>query len=160
MDDTYGNRVETFRRMLQQHIERGLWFRIHYHYIGEGLSTSEANFRAVLDIAKEQQAVLWIAGMADIHKYQTERNGSKLALVSSDPRRLTFRLSCLTAPELYDQPLTIEVTPPASRQPERIAVQDAQGQAIAVRTAQASGRHVLRFEVAPRSAAYTIALGP
>lgn len=160
MDDTYGNRVEGFRRMLQQHLERGLWFRIHYHYIGEGLSTSEANFRAVLDIAKEHQAVVWIAGMADIYKYQTERNGSKLALVSSDARRLTFRLSCLTDPELYDQPLTIEVTPPASRPSRRIAVQDAQGQAVAVRTAQAGGQSVLRFEVAPRDATYTIELSP
>ena len=101
-----------FRSMLEQHIERGLWYRIHYHYIGEGLSSSEANFRAVLDIAKEHEAALWIAGMADIHKYQTERNGSSLALVSSEPRRLAFRLSCLTDPELYDQPLTIEVMTP------------------------------------------------
>ncbi len=160
MDDTYGNRVENFRHMLEQHIERGLWYRIHYHYIGEGLSSSEANFRAVLDIAKEHEAALWIAGMAEIHKYQTERNGSSLALVSSEPRRLAFRLSCLTDPELYDQPLTIEVMAPTSRPPERIAVKDTEGQRIAVRTAQTSGQPVWRFEVAPRAATYTIELGP
>ncbi len=160
MDDTYGNRVDNFRRMLQQHLERGLWYRIHYHYIGEGLSTSEANFRAVLDIAKEHEAVVWIAGMADIYKHQTERNGSKLALVSSDPRRLTFRLSCLTDPELYDQPLTVEVTPPASRLPGRMTVKDAQGQTVAVRTAQAGGQQVSRFDVAPRTATYSVELSP
>jgi len=160
MDDTYGNRVDNFRRMLQQHIERGLWFRIHYHYIGEGLSTSEAHFRAVLDIAKEHESVVWIAGMADIYKYQTERNASSLAPVSSAPRRLTFRLSCLTDPELYDQPLTVEVTPPASWPRERIAVNDAKSELISVRTAQAGGRQVLRFDVTPRAGAYTIELGP
>ncbi len=160
MDDVYGNRVEGFRRMLQQHLERGLWFRIHYHYIGDGLSTSEANFRAVLDIAKEQEAVLWIAGMADIYKYQTERNGSALTPVSPDSRQLAFRLTCLTDPELYDQPLTIEVTPPPSRSSERIAVKDAQAQTIPVRTAQAGGGPVWRFEVAPRSAACSIELRP
>lgn len=160
MDDTYGNRVANFRRLLEQHIERGLWYRIHYHYIGEGLSSSEANFRAVLDIVKKQAAVLWIAGMADIHKYQTERTGASLALVRSDPRHLTFKLSCVTDPELYDQPLTIEVRAAAPRSLERIAVQDAQGQASAVRTVDADGQTVARFEVAPRAAAYTIELGP
>ncbi|MBI5395948.1 MAG: polysaccharide deacetylase family protein, partial [Verrucomicrobia bacterium] len=76
MDDSYGNRVANFRHILEQHLQRGLWCRIHYHYIGDGLSSSEANFRAALDIAKEHQSDLWIAGMADIHKYQSERNAS------------------------------------------------------------------------------------
>ena len=160
MDDSYGNRVATFRRMLEQHIQRGLWCRIHHHYIGEGLSSSEANFRAVLDIAKEHEAALWIAGMADIYKHQTERSGSALSLVKSDPRHLSFKLSCLTDPELYDQPLTIEVTTPKSWPRDRIVVTDVQGNAIAVRTVQASGQIMLRFELAPRTAAYTIKLGP
>jgi hypothetical protein len=160
MDDTYGNRVANFRRMLEQHIERGLWYRIHYHYIGEGLSSSEANFRAVLDIAKEHEAAIWIAGMADIHKYQTECNGARLTLVRSEPRCLTFRLSCLADPELYDQPLTIEVAPPLSCPPNRLAVTSSQGKASASRTVQAHGKAVLRFEAAPRTADYTIELIP
>jgi hypothetical protein len=160
MDDTYGNRVANFRRLLEQHIERGLWCRIHYHYIGAGLSSSEANFRAALDIAKEREAVLWIAGMAEIHKYQTERNGASLALVRSDAQHLTFKLSCLTDPGLYDQPLTIEVRAATPRSLERIAVKDTQGKARAVRTVDVAGQAVARFEVAPRAAAYTIALSP
>jgi len=160
MDDTYGNRVETFGRMLAQHLERGLWFRVHYHYIGDGLSSSEANFRAVLEIAKEHQADLWIAGMADIHKYQTERNGAALSLVNSSPQQLSFNLSCLTDVELYDQPLTIEVTPPKSWPLARIVVTDKQGQAIAVRTVHAAGQMLFRFELTPRTADYTITWSP
>jgi len=72
----YGNRVASFRRMLEQHIERRLWCRIHYHSIGKGLSSSEANLRAALDIAKKYEEDLWIAGMAEIYKYQTERSYS------------------------------------------------------------------------------------
>lgn len=98
--------------------------------------------------------------MAEIYKYQTVRNAAKLGLVSSDPRRFTFRLSIGTDPELYDQPLTIEVAPPKSWAPDRIAVQDAQGKAIAVRTMQAGDRVVLRFEIVPRTADYTIELNP
>ena len=109
MDDTYGNRVATFRRLLEAHIKRGLWYKVHYHYIGKGLSSSEANFRAALDIAKEHKGKLWIAGMADIHKYQTERRRTQLAIENNGPSCVSLQLSCSTTPELYDQPLTIEV---------------------------------------------------
>jgi len=91
---------------------------MHYHYIGDGLSSSEANFRAALDIAKEHQDKLWIAGMADIHKYQTERNSARLSLVKSDAASITFQLDCATDAMLYDQLLTLEVTLPASRDAE------------------------------------------
>lgn len=101
MDDSYGNRVDAFRQMLQQHIQRSLWCRIHYHYIGEGLSSSEANFRAALQVAKEREAELWIAGMADIYKYQTARSGAALSLEKSDDDQLSFQLTCRTDQELY-----------------------------------------------------------
>jgi hypothetical protein len=160
MDDAYGQRVAAFREHVEGHLQRGLWCRIHFHYIGEGLSSSEANFGAALDIAREYQSALWIAGMTDIHKYQTERCASSLSLVESTVRGLRFRLSCHTEPELYDQRLTIEVAPPASWPRDSIAAKDAQGKAIAVRLAQASVQTVLRFEVAPRTANYAIELSP
>jgi hypothetical protein len=160
MDDTYGNRVSAFRRHVEEHIEGRGWCRVHFHYIGEGLSSSDANFRAALDIAREHEAAVWIAGMADIHKYQTERNGSSLSLVASNDDRLTFRLSCQTDPKLYDQFLTIEVTLPASWPPDRVGVRDSQGEAIAVRRAKVGGQTVLRFGVAPRTASCTIGLSP
>ena len=46
----YGNRVSALRTHLERHIERGIWCRVHYHYIGDGLSTSEANFRAAMEV--------------------------------------------------------------------------------------------------------------
>ena len=158
MDDSYGNRVDAFRKMLEQHIQRGLWCRIHYHYIGEGLSSSEANFRAALDIARKHEASLWIAGMADIYKYQTERIGAALSRVQSDDRQLSFRLTSLTDPEFYDQPLTIEVAIPQSWPPDRVAVKDEEDKSIAVRVGQARGESMVRFEVVPRNMTYRIGL--
>lgn len=160
MDDTYGNRVAAFRRALEQHLDRGLWCRIHYHYIGDGLSSSEANFRTALDVAKEHQSNLWIAGMADIHKYQTERNASKLTLQQSGPTRLSFQLTCTTDATLYDQLLTIEALAPQSSDARRLVVKDGGGKVIPLRLVQADGVSALRFDVAPRNAVYSIEMTP
>jgi len=160
MDDSYGNRVANFHRILEQHLERGLWCRIHYHYIGDGLSSSEANFRAALNVAKEHPSNLWIAGMADIHKYQSERNASKLTLQRSDPKHLIFQLTCLTDAALYDQPLTIEVAHPQPLDATRLKVKSAEGSVIPLRTANAEGSSVLRFDVPPHDAVYSVELTP
>ncbi len=158
MDDSYGNRVEAFGRMLTRHIQRGLWCRIHYHSIGEGLSSSEPNFRAALDVARQHEASLWIAGMADIYKYQSGRAAAALSLIKSDESQLTFRLVTLTDPQLYDQPLTIELALPPSWPPDRIACKDQAGKSIAARKARTSDAPVVRFELPPRDGVYTIDL--
>ncbi len=156
MDDTYGNRVATFRRMLEAHIERGLWYKVHYHYIGKGLSSSEANFRAALDIAKEHEAELWIAGMADIHKYQTERRCAALSIENKGDRRAILRFSCGTEPELYDQPLTIDVALPASWTTERVIVINHEGAKVDARRVLASEGVMLRFDAKPVDSEYTV----
>ena len=46
MDDVYGDRPSAFRQHLERHLEGNGWCRIHFHAIGQGLNTSEANFRA------------------------------------------------------------------------------------------------------------------
>jgi hypothetical protein len=160
MDDSYGNRVENFRRILEQHIQRGLWCRIHYHYIGPGLSSTEANFRAAMDIAKEHAATLWIAGMADIYKYQTERNAAKLSVIESGAQQLSFELTCKTDRSLYDQPLTIEVAPPAAWNLSKIAIKDSQGAVVPATPGKSEGVTVLRFAVPPRDATYSISVLP
>jgi len=160
MDDNYGNRVENFRRTLQQHLQRGLWCRIHYHYIGEGLSSTEANFRAAMDIAKQHHADLWIAGMADIHKYLTERDAAKLTLIKSDAQQLSFRLTCVTDAALYDQPLTVEMmVPPAWKLP-MVVIKNAQGTVIPAIPGKFEGADALRFDVPPREVDYSITVTP
>jgi peptidoglycan/xylan/chitin deacetylase (PgdA/CDA1 family) len=160
MDDSYGGRVEAFRKALQTHLERGLWCRVHYHYIGEGLSSSEANFRAALDIAKQHQDRLWIAGMADAHKYQTERNSSKIILMKSDAKSLAFQLDCATDATLYDQPLTVEITPPAAWDAAKVAIKDESGASLMAHQTESGGHSLLRVEIPPRAAAYSVTMSP
>jgi hypothetical protein len=159
MDDSYGNRVENFRRILNQHLQRGLWCRIHYHYIGDGLSSSEANFRAALDIVRQARDKLWIAGMADIHKYQTERNASKLTLLKSDKRSLSFKLASAVDTTLYDQPLTIEITHPASWDQQKVKIRNAQGTELPATKATVDDNSTLRFDAPCLEADYFIELG-
>lgn len=156
MDDSYGGRVEAFRKALSLHLERGLWCRIHYHYIGEGLSSSEANFRAALDIVKQQEGQLWIAGMADIYKYQTERNAAKLTLVKSDAKSLAFKLDCATDSALYDQPLTMELIPPTTWNRAGIKVLKDQNAAMSAKPVKIGEQERLHFEVPAKGAQFSI----
>lgn len=160
MDDSYGNRVENFRRILEQHVQRGLWCRIHYHYIGDGLSSTEANFRAAMDIAQQHQAGLWIAGMADIHKYLTERDATKITLIKSEAQQLSFKLACAADATLYDQPLTVEMAVPPAWKLPNVVIKDAQGTVIPTKRGKVEGAEALRFDVPPREADYTITVTP
>ena len=155
MDDTYGNRVDACRRMLEKHIERGLWYKVHYHAIGENHGSSEANFRAALDVVKEHESELWIAGMADIHKYQTERACAELSITDKDPLRTVLTLTCSTDPKLYDQDLTIQVALPSGWSLEAISVKSVRS-GVVVPTIAASSGKTIRFDVPPIEAAYII----
>ncbi len=158
MDDVYGGRVEAFRRHLQTHLERGLWARVHYHGIGEGEGASEANFRAVLAIAREHRDRIWNAGMAEIHRYQTARDGARLVRVESDGDRLEFRVETTTDPALYDRALEIEARLPAGWGAARLEAED--GAEIPRAAGSAEGAPLVRFEVPPRPAVYRLLSQP
>ena len=155
MDDVYGNRVAAFRQHLERHIERAGWCKMHYHGIGEGHGASEANFRAALDVAKEHQSELWIAGMADIHKYQTERNQAKLTIAGQGPDRAAVTLSCSTDPKLYDQDLTIEISLPKGWSPNQVTVTPTDSDR-AVPPISISGNTAVRCNVRPITATYIV----
>ena len=153
MDDVYGGRVEALRVALGRHLERGLWCRVHYHSIGEGLAASEANFRAALDLVRQQQDKLWIAGMSEIHQYQTALASARLRQQDAAAGRLSFQLEVGTDPALYAQPLSLEVTPPAGA--KRVVLVREGGAEIAPETGSP-----LRFALPPRSALYQLRTEP
>ena len=157
MDKAYGNRIAAFQRHLTRHIERGLWCRVHFHSIGKGMSISEENFRAAMEIAKNYESDLWIAGLADVYKYQQERRAARLSVAPLSSTRAAIRIWCGTDPELYDQPLTIEVALPPSWLPEEVMVtkSDRVSEEL-VKTAWTSGRPLIRFDVAPINGAYIV----
>lgn len=160
MDDVYGNRASAFRQHLQRHLETGGWCRIHFHAIGPGLNTSDANFRAAMEIAKEYESDLWIAGMADIYKYQTERQATTLRIRAESPRRALLAVSCFTDPKLYDQPLTIELTLPPTWTQGEVKVKQVTPRELSVPPVAAPDAKTVRFSVPPIHATYAIERTP
>lgn len=102
------------------------------------------------------EAELWIAGLADAYKYQQERRASKLLLKSLGPNSAELHLSCAANHELYDQPLTIELSGFGEGPGARVRVIDHESRAVAVHPSRAPGRVAVRFSAMPRNATYTV----
>lgn len=163
MADVYGDIVTRYRETLARMVADGGWMRSHYHSVGPGgLNISEASLRAAFEMTKQGVACgdLWNAGMAEIRKYADEREQSRLTLAESGPGAAVLRVSCGTNPELYDQPLTVELTPPAARPAAKLRVTDARRNAVPLRAGKSGDVAVLRFEVPPRDAVYSIERTP
>ena len=158
MDDVYGNRVAAFRTLLERSLQSGTlgWAKIHFHSIGKGCASSEEHFRAVLDAAKEREAHLWIAGLADAYKYLTERRGATLAIKNDGPHCVRLQLSCSTTADLFDQPLTIEAILPEDWGKARVHAHDSGGEPVDRGIATQSQNRLLRFHVPPVDSEYSI----
>ena len=91
--------------------------------------------------------------MTTIYQYEEERDNAAVWVQASGDDLLTLDFTCGTDPKLYQQPLTVEVDLPVAA---AATVTDAAGQTVPSRVEQAEGRPVLRFEVAPADARYTV----
>ncbi len=157
MADAYGERVDAYRQGLDEAIATGEWFTALFHQIGE--SISEDNFRAVLELTRERQDALWIAGMAAVHKYRTERDAASLSCAAMDADSVRLTVTCGTDAALYDQPLTIAITPPESWTADALHVADADGAAVPTRVRPGPDGLTVLFDVPPVDAVYVIGRG-
>ncbi|MCP4640535.1 MAG: polysaccharide deacetylase family protein [bacterium] len=157
MDDVYGNRPAALRSNLARHVERGLWCRVHFHSVGDGLASSEANFRAALDVVRAHASDVWVAGMADVYKYQEERKAAKLSLSRDAAGRIVLDLACLSNADLYDQPLAVELLLPEGWAADGTTLTAEDGGAVAPSGAGSRGsRPLMRFDLPPATARYVI----
>ena len=157
MDDVYGDRAAAFRRHLKSHVERGLWCRTHFHSIGAGLATSVEHFAEAMEVVNEFASEIWVAGLADAFKYQEEWKASRISLESPDLDEVMIRLTCLSDPELYDHPLSLEVVLPETWNSYDVSVSQALGLPVQfVNQPSERGGHVLRFDVAPVTGCYLV----
>jgi hypothetical protein len=160
MDDVYGDRPSAFRQHLEQHLEVGGWCRIHFHAIGQGLNTSEANFRAAMESAKKHASNLWIAGMADIYKYQTARQAARLGIEAETAHRALLKLSCFTDPQLYDRNLTIDIALPPAWSQGQVKIKQTGIHEVSVDTLAIPNAKTIRFHVLPITSTYVVERRP
>jgi hypothetical protein len=147
--------AENYRRILEQTIETKVSVMVLFHQIEKG-AVSVETFRAVLETTKTHDAEIWVAGMADVFKYQEERNASALALRSGPGGSLTLAVTCGTDRARYDQALTIELALPDGWSAQTLKVRGPQGTAVASRAAIVDGRQVVRFDVPPANGEFTL----
>ena len=149
------DRVADYRERLAQAIAEGEWFTGLYHQI-DAPHMNEKNFRATLDITKQHEHKIWVAGMADVYKYEKERTWAQLVIENQKPGTVKLSVSCSTDPELYDQPLTIQLTLPGNWSAETLKVRDEKYNIIPTRAAMAEQEPVVCFDVPPIDGDYSI----
>ena len=130
--------LNAYKKSLRQAIRSGEWMETHFHGIdATHLHISTATFRDILAHSYSRGADLWQAGMAAIHKYQEARDASHLIVQVAGPNEIRLHLTCVADPELFDQPLTLEVDlPPRVR---TIKVSDKENSPLEVRIARQKG---------------------
>lgn len=148
--------VEAFAERLAETIAAGGWLQPHFHQIDETghLRLPPEDLWRVLEAVVAHREEVWQAGMAAIHEYERER---EMASVWSSPQgedALLLELVCGTDPNLYLQPLTLEVDLPAGA--EAATVTEAAGEMVACRIEEAEGGAVIRFEAPPREAQFEV----
>jgi hypothetical protein len=154
----YVTSMALFQERLDRAVQGDQWVTFYYHQIGleKGLNITEAFFREQMEYLHSRQAELWFGGVAQIHKYQAERRSAKLSVGSLGERKVEIQIACGTSPELYDQPLTVEVSLPNGWKARATKVADAKGNAIPMRIIPAGDEERLRFEIQPIDTRLTV----
>jgi hypothetical protein len=140
---------------LDRAITEGRWMQAHFHCVGEGyLPISIASFRAVLEAARARRDEVWQSGMNSIAKYQDERDHSIVWAYAKSDDEVALDLVCEVDPDLYRQPLTLELGLPARA--ANVVVTGASGNVVPSQVVRTPDGKVVRFDVAPVDAGFVV----
>ncbi len=127
--------------------------RLKSVYRGYDLTFSRDSFTIVLDFLKNSRDLLWIAPLGDVWKYEMERKTAQLEVLSSNSVSVRLSLTVKTAPDLYDQELTLVVPNTDQRRvasvfqgTRPITSVSQQGAVILINVAPVSGAIEIRFQ--------------
>ncbi len=87
----------------------GILERLKGIYRGYDLSINHESLENILVFLQKMEKVLWTAPVADILKYEKERNGAQLVLTSRDKSHIRIDLIVNTDSKFYDHNLTVVV---------------------------------------------------
>jgi len=150
-----GWKPSDFVARLDQAIAKGEWMQSHFHCVGPGyLPVSVASFREVLEAVRARRGDLWQTGMNSIATYQDERDRSIVWAYARSDDEVALDLVSEVDPDLYRQPLTLELDVPSGA--TDVVVSDAAGNVIASRVERTAGGEVIRFDAAPMDATFVV----
>lgn len=105
--------TDAFQRRTDQIIAAGGWLSFYFHdvNVAQGMSIGEKPFREVIaHLGQKSRAwQAWVGGIAQVHKYETERDLATIAAELVAPLRVKITVDCAADARLYDEPLTVRV---------------------------------------------------
>ncbi len=100
---------------LDKAIKAGSMECIIYHGVGgDWLAATMPQFVELLDGMEARKDKLWVTGHIPAHQYAIERDAATVQVSAKTTSKIALTLSCTADPALYDQPLTLVTSVPAS----------------------------------------------
>lgn len=154
----YISNMAMFEERLKRAMEDRDCVTFCYHQVHKekGPGISEEFFRQQVKCLDSHRNELWFAGVAQMVKYREERRKATIAIKKVSPDKIQIELACGTEPELYDEPLTVQVTLPEGWDAKRANVKHASGKNLTVRPVPSAGANVIRFETPPVGSTITL----
>ena len=118
---------------------------LRWIYRGYKLTLSRESFRKTIEFLHAKKNDVWTAPLGDVLKYEAEREGARLNILSKSPENVRVGLTVDTDAELYDHNLTV-IIPWKGNPPAKSIVQE--GHRIDQFT---NGSHSIQFSVRPVS---------
>jgi hypothetical protein len=145
-------------------IDREAWAQLGFHGIGgEWLSTDVGDLVRLLDYLDANRDLVWVATTSDAHKYQQEREAiASVSLTNATDRGFSAEILCDEGSvntfgrpftDLYDQPLTLRVSVPASWRAFTVAQG---GASRGYDIIEDSGRRFAQFDALPNVGAVEV----
>lgn len=152
--------TDAFQRRTDQIIAEGGWLSFYFHdvNVAQGMSIGEKPFREMIaHLGQKSRAwQAWVGGIAQVHKYEAERNLATIAAELVAPLRVKITVDCAADARLYDEPLTVRVDLPRDTWPvDDCQIVDADGRPLAALRREGRGTWPqLMIQVPPRHGVY------
>jgi len=153
--------------LAEKALEAGEWRQVGFHGVGDGwIVTSQEHYLELLDYLAAQRDQIWVGTTGALYKYTQERDAvESVTLADASEAGFALSIQCDESKvrtydrplaELYDEPLTVQVSVPDSWQ--RFQVVQGEGEPVVLETVEVDGRRVARFDVRPNVAAATVSV--
>ncbi len=107
--------VDEMMGLVDKAVKTGGMEAVIFHGVGgDWIITPLPLFTAFIERLVARRDQVWITGHIKAHQYATERDAATVTVDSTNAHALKVKLTCTADANLYDQPLTLVTTVPAT----------------------------------------------